>query len=40
MAQVEEIEEAVKHLPAAELRRFRLWFASFDAEARGAPNRG
>lgn len=33
MAQVEEIEEAVKNLPAAELRRFRQWFAAFDAEA-------
>jgi len=33
MAQVEEIEKAVKNLPASELRRFRRWFASFDAEA-------
>lgn len=33
MAQVEEIEKAVKSLPASELRRFRRWFDSFDAEA-------
>jgi hypothetical protein len=33
MAQVEEIEKAVKSLPAKELRRFRRWFALFDAEA-------
>ena len=33
MVQVEEIEKAVKNLPAAELRRFRRWFALFDAEA-------
>ncbi len=33
MSQVEEIEDAVKNLPAAELRRFREWFAAFDAEA-------
>lgn len=33
MSRVEEIEEAVKNLPAAELRRFRQWFLAFDAEA-------
>lgn len=32
MSHVEEIEKAVKNLPAVELRRFRQWFASFDAE--------
>ncbi len=32
MNQVEEIEKAVKSLPVKELRRFRQWFASFDAE--------
>jgi hypothetical protein len=29
---VEDIEKAVAGLPAAELDRFRAWFASFDAE--------
>jgi hypothetical protein len=32
MSRVEEIEEAIKNLPAEELRRFRRWFAEFDAE--------
>lgn len=32
MSQVEEIEEAVKNLHANDLRRFRRWFAQFDAE--------
>jgi hypothetical protein len=33
MVHVEELEKAVKSLPAKELRRFRRWFALFDAEA-------
>jgi len=33
MSQVEEIERAVKNLPASELRRFREWFDAFDAQA-------
>tara|TARA_B100002049_G_scaffold215313_1_gene180604 strand:+ start:337 stop:537 length:201 start_codon:yes stop_codon:yes gene_type:complete len=32
MSEVEEIEKAVKNLPASELRRFREWFDAFDAE--------
>ncbi len=32
MSRVEEIEEAIKNLPAKDLRRFRRWFADFDAE--------
>lgn len=33
MSSVNEIEEAVLRLPAAELAEFRAWFAEFDAEA-------
>lgn len=33
MPQLEEIENAVKNLPEAELKRFRRWFAAFDAAA-------
>ena len=33
MSSVNEIEEAVLKLPAAELAAFRAWFAEFDAEA-------
>lgn len=33
MAQIEKIEQAVRNLPAEELRRFRQWFTSFDAES-------
>src|ERR1022692_1478776 len=33
MSSVNEIEEAVLRLPAAELAAFRAWFAEFDAEA-------
>jgi len=33
MGSVKEIEEAVLRLSAAELARFREWFAEFDAEA-------
>lgn len=33
MSQVEEIEWAVSRLSAAELARFRQWFAAFDADA-------
>jgi hypothetical protein len=32
MSEVEEIEKAVKNLPASELRRFREWFDAFDGE--------
>ena len=32
MSEVEEIENAVKNLPASELRRFREWFDALDAE--------
>lgn len=32
MADVKEIEQAVRNLPATELRRFRQWFAAFDSE--------
>jgi len=32
MSSVEEIERAVSELPSGELRRFREWFAEFDAE--------
>ena len=30
---IEEIEEAVRRLPAQELAAFRTWFAQFDAAA-------
>ncbi len=33
MGSVNEIEEAVLRLSAAELAAFRAWFAEFDAEA-------
>jgi hypothetical protein len=33
MAHIEEIEKAIKNLPASELRQFRQWFAAFDAES-------
>jgi len=33
MSSVNEIEEAVLKLSAAELAAFRTWFAEFDAEA-------
>jgi hypothetical protein len=33
MSSEKEIEEAVVRLSAAELARFRTWFAEFDAEA-------
>jgi hypothetical protein len=33
MKTVSEIEAAVSSLPVPELRRFRAWFAEFDAEA-------
>lgn len=32
MSSVEEIERAVRELPPEDLRRFREWFAEFDAE--------
>lgn len=32
MSSVEEIERAVSELPPKELRRFRVWFAEFEAE--------
>jgi len=32
MSSVEEIERAVSELPPEDLRRFREWFAEFDAE--------
>lgn len=33
MLTVETIEHAVEQLPAAELAKFRRWFAQFDANA-------
>ena len=33
MTTVQEIENAVAHLPSPELGRFRTWFTEFDAEA-------
>ena len=33
MTTVEDIENAVAHLPDTELDEFRAWFAQFDAEA-------
>jgi hypothetical protein len=33
MVQVKDIENAVKKLTAKDLRRFRQWFAAFDAKA-------
>ena len=33
MTTVQEIEDAVAHLPGPDLGRFRAWFAEFDAEA-------
>lgn len=33
MTTVNEIEEAVAHLPRKELQTFRSWFQEFDAEA-------
>ena len=32
MSRIEEIEQAVRNLPARELRQFREWFDAFDAE--------
>ena len=33
MTTVQEIEQAVSHLPNPDLGEFRAWFAQFDAEA-------
>jgi hypothetical protein len=33
MTTVQDIEEAVAHLPDPDLGRFRAWFVEFDAEA-------
>lgn len=33
MTTVQEIENAVAHLPDPELGKFRTWFTEFDAEA-------
>jgi len=33
MTTAQDIEEAVVHMPAAELGKFRAWFVSFDAQA-------
>ncbi len=33
MTTLQDIEEAVTHLPSPELGRFRAWFAQYDAEA-------
>ncbi len=33
MSKVEQVENQVRELTAAELRAFRLWFAEFDAAA-------
>ena len=33
MTTVQEIENAVAHLPDPDLGRFRAWFAQFDAKA-------
>ena len=33
MTTVQEIEDAVAHLPDSELGKFRAWFVEFDAEA-------
>lgn len=33
MTTVQEIEQAVKHLPEAELHSFRSWFETFDGQA-------
>ena len=33
MTNVQEIENAVAHLPHPELNQFRMWFTEFDAEA-------
>ncbi len=33
MTTVQEIENAVAHLPESDLGQFRAWFAEFDAEA-------
>ena len=32
MTTLQDIEEAVTHLPTPELGRFRAWFSHFDAE--------
>ncbi len=32
MSTIQEIEDAVRHLPAETLVEFRAWFAEFDAE--------
>jgi len=33
MTTIQDIEEAVVHLPDSELGKFRAWFANFDAKA-------
>ena len=33
MTTIQEIENAVAHLPKSEMGKFRVWFAEFDAEA-------
>jgi len=33
MTTVQEIEDAVVHLPDPELNKFRAWFSDFDAKA-------
>ena len=33
MTTVQDIEEAVVHLPNSDLGKFRAWFATFDAKA-------
>jgi len=33
MTTVQEIEDAVAHLPDPELGKFRMWFTEFDSEA-------
>jgi hypothetical protein len=32
MISVEDIQEAIRQLPASELARFRAWFEAFDAD--------
>lgn len=33
MSELEKLEERIRHLSAEELRKFREWFAEFDARA-------
>ena len=33
MTTIQEIEQAVAHLPTPELEKFRAWFSDFDAKA-------